>query len=57
MLKKENDPKELQLIKNFILVTKLNYAGFAVNNPGATAPKRRTNGVTYEHMIRMLRIE
>jgi|TARA_Y100000289_G_scaffold63636_1_gene74408 hypothetical protein len=49
-LPKRKRPKKIPLEKDMYVGNEAEYAGFAVNNPGATAPVGDPNGVTYsEH--------
>lgn len=49
-LPKRKRPKKIPLEKDMYVGNEAEYAGFAVNNPGATAPVGEPNGVTYsEH--------
>ena len=49
-LPKRKRPKKIPLEKDMYIGNEAEYAGFAVNNPGATAPVGDPNGVTYsEH--------
>ena len=49
-LPKRKRPKKIPLEKDMYIGSEAEYAGFAVNNPGATAPVGDPNGVTYsEH--------
>ena len=49
-LPKRKRPKKVPLEKPLYVGNEAEYAGFAVNNPGATAPVGSPNGITYsEH--------
>tara|TARA_R100000152_G_C6651853_1_gene93241 strand:+ start:70 stop:669 length:600 start_codon:yes stop_codon:yes gene_type:complete len=49
-LPKRKRPKKVPLEKDMYVGNEAEYAGFAVNNPGATAPVGEAGGVTYsEH--------
>jgi hypothetical protein len=47
-LPKRKRPKDVTLEKDLYIGNEAEYAGFAVNNPGATAPVGDPNGVTYD---------
>jgi len=47
-LPKRKRPKKVPLEKDLYVGNEAEYAGFAVNNPGATAPVGDPDGVTYE---------
>lgn len=47
-LPKRKRPKRVPLNKELYIGNEAEYAGFAVNNPGATAPVGDPDGVTYE---------
>ena len=47
-LPKRKRPKKIPLEKDMYVGNEAEYAGFAVNNPGATAPVGDPNGVTYD---------
>ena len=49
-LPKRKRPKKVSLEKDLYVGNEAEYAGFAVNNPGATAPVGEAGGITYyEH--------
>ena len=49
-LPKRKRPKKVSLEKDLYVGNEAEYAGFAVNNPGATAPVGEVGGITYyEH--------
>ncbi len=47
-LPKRKKPKNVTLEKDLYIGNEAEYAGFAVNNPGATAPVGAPNGITYD---------
>jgi len=47
-LPRRKRPKDVTLEKDLYIGNEAEYAGFAVNNPGATAPVGDPNGVTYD---------
>ena len=54
-LPKRQKPKNVSLDKTLYVGNEAEYAGFAVNNPGATAPVGDPAGVTYSEHARIVR--
>ena len=54
-LPKRQKPKNVSIEKDLYIGNEAEYAGFAVNNPGATAPVGDPAGVTYSEHARIVR--